>query len=666
MHKIFYPKLAVDNIKKNKRTYVPYILTGIGMVMMFYMISGLSFSKKIKAMAGGPQMQQILFLGMIVIGFFSAIFLFYTNSFLMKRRKKELGLYNILGMEKKHIGRIIFYETIIVYALSIVFGLLLGAVFSKALELLLFRIVHFQVSYSYEIIPKAIVVTAVLFSGIYFLILLNSLRHIIVSKPIELLKGGQVGEREPKTKWLLALIGFGTLAYGYYISVTIKDPLTALVMFFVAVILVIIGTYLLFMTGSIVVLKLLRKNKGYYYKTNHFISVSGMLYRMKQNSAGLANICILSTAVLVMLSSTISLYIGMEDVIRSRYPRNIVITSEYNSEEYIQGVEKTVQGVLESFGEEPVDLLNYRSLSFTGIEKEGQIYLDRESLDEGIGAVTTKLRTLYFVPLEDYNRLMGENKSLEDGEILICSNRSDYLKDTLTLEKYGTFKVKEVIDDFIGNGQIAMDVVTTYQIVVKDMETLKMLSIHEKEFYGESAATPKYDYGFDLNVDSERQIDIYDAIREALKPDYGYSYVESSAYEKDSFYSVYGGLFFLGIFLGTIFILATVLIIYYKQVTEGYEDKDRFVTLQKVGMTNDEVKKTISSQVLTVFFLPLITAGIHIAFAFPVIYKLLNLFNLFNLKLYIVCTAVTFIVFSIFYGAVYIMTSRTYYRIVRE
>ncbi|MGM9974560.1 MAG: ABC transporter permease [Clostridiaceae bacterium] len=666
MHKIFYPKLAVDNIKKNKRTYVPYILTGIGMVMMFYMISGLSFSKKIKAMAGGPQMQQILFLGMIVIGFFSAIFLFYTNSFLMKRRKKELGLYNILGMEKKHIGRIIFYETIIVYALSIVFGLLLGAVFSKALELLLFRIVHFQVSYSYEIIPKAIVVTAVLFSGIYFLILLNSLRHIIVSKPIELLKGGQVGEREPKTKWLLALIGFGTLAYGYYISVTIKDPLTALVMFFVAVILVIIGTYLLFMTGSIVVLKLLRKNKGYYYKTNHFISVSGMLYRMKQNSAGLANICILSTAVLVMLSSTISLYIGMEDVIRSRYPRNIVITSEYNSEEYIQGVEKTVQGVLESFGEEPVDLLNYRSLSFTGIEKEGQIYLDRESLDEGIGAVTTKLRTLYFVPLEDYNRLMGENKSLEDGEILICSNRSDYLKDTLTIEKYGTFKVKEVIDDFIGNGQIAMDVVTTYQIVVKDMETLKMLSIHQKELYGESAATPKYDYGFDLNVDSERQIDIYDAIREALKPDYGYSYVESSAYEKDSFYSVYGGLFFLGIFLGTIFILATVLIIYYKQVTEGYEDKDRFVTLQKVGMTNDEVKKTISSQVLTVFFLPLITAGIHIAFAFPVIYKLLNLFNLFNLKLYIVCTAVTFIVFSIFYGAVYALTSRTYYRIVRE
>ncbi|WP_426350248.1 ABC transporter permease [Alloiococcus sp. CFN-8] len=666
MHKIFYPRLAVENIKKNKRTYVPYILTGIGMVMMFYMIAGLSYSRKLASMAGGPQMQQILFLGMIVIGVFSAIFLFYTNSFLMKRRKKELGLYNILGMEKKHIGRIIFYETIIVYGLSVILGLILGAVFSKALELLLFRIVHFQVSYSYEIIPKAIVITAVLFSGIYFLFLLNSLRQIIVSKPIELLKGGQVGEREPKTKWILTLIGFVALAYGYYISITIKEPLQALIMFFVAVILVIIGTYLLFMTGSIVVLKLLRRNKKYYYKTNHFISVSGMLYRMKQNSAGLANICILSTAVLVMISSTISLYIGIEDVMRTRYPRNMVITSNDYSEEYIQGVEKAVNGVLDSFDEEAIDLLNYRSLSFSGIEKEGKIYLDRTALGEGIENVTTMIRTIYFIPLEDYNRLMGEDKSLEDGEILIHSNRTEYKEDTLTIEKYGTFKVKEVIKDSLGNGVTAMNMVSSYQVVVKEMEVIEELDSHQKELYGEFSSNPSYYYGFDLKADSEKQLDIYDAIKEELRFDFADSFVEASAYEKDSFYAVYGGLFFLGIFLGTIFILATVLIIYYKQVTEGYEDKDRFLILQKVGMTNDEVKKTISSQVLTVFFLPLITAGIHMVFAFPVVYKLLNLFNLNNLKLYILCTLVTFLVFSIFYGVVYVLTSRTYYRIVRE
>ena len=659
MSKLFYPKLAATNIKKNYQTYIPYILTSIGTIMMYYIMKSISLDKGLNNMSGGDNLKSILAMGSFVIALFSLIFLFYTNSFLIKRRKKEFGLFNILGMEKKHITKIMLFETIYVFFISIIIGILGGIVLSKLMYMLLLKLLKFQVPMGYTISFKAIYYTLILFAVIFLLTFVNNLRQIHLAKPIELLSGGQVGEKEPKTKWLLTLIGLAALIGGYTIANTTESPLAALYMFLIAVILVIVGTYCLFTAGSIAFLKMLRKNKNYYYQTKHFTTVSGMMYRMKQNAVGLANICILSTAVLVMLSSTVSLYIGIEDVLRTRFERNILITSSDISEDYQNGVKDTTSKVLESHNLKPENILEYRYLRFAAL-KEGDSFTDTNNVTNDSAK---NIRMLYFMPLTDYNALNDTEYTLKNDEVLLIENGEKYTNDTVTVFDH-TFDIKEKSNTSTENLSLLRDITDIYYIIVNDLSQIEEIYNRQPDASDTLASNYRYLYGFDIDADNEESIQITKDIQTSFQGKYDDSYIESAEASREDFFSLYGGLFFLGLFLGALFIMATVLIIYYKQISEGYDDKARFEIMQKVGMSRSEIKKSIRSQVLTVFFLPIVTAAIHIAFAFKLITKLLALLNLTNVVLFAWCTLGTLLVFALFYAVIYGLTARVYYRIV--
>ncbi len=663
MNKKLYPRLAAMNLRKNAKLYTPYILTCIGTVMLYYVISALSRSTALESIAGGAVLKSILGFGSGVVALFSAVFLFYTNSFLMKRRKKEIGLFNILGMGKRHIAGVMFFETLYVACLGLFFGLFLGLLFSGLLYWLLPLWLRFDVAFQFEVPVSSVFETAAFFLCLFLLILFHTLRQIHVAKPVELLKGGQTGEKEPKAKWLLALFGALCLGAGYAISIMTTDPVAALLMFFVAVILVIIGTYCLFTAGSITVLKILRKKKSYYYKTRHFISVSGMIYRMKQNAVGLANICILSTAVLVMVSSTVSLYIGMEDSLYTRYPKEIAITAYDLSEKNIRLMDGAVSSVLQEEKLEARDTVRYRVLSFAAQQRGTEFSVDLSS-----AANLDGVKMLSFIPLEDYNRMTGRNLSLNDGEAYMYAGREAYGQDTLRVLGR-TFSIRDTLEELAGNGADDSLIVSAYYLVVKDFSVLQELEEKQKDAYGENASLIRLYYGFDLGVQEEREQAVYEKLSQQLMPDEGEGfsgYIESRSCSRRDFFALYGGLFFLGIFLGILFMMATVLIIYYKQISEGYEDKERFEIMQKVGLSRREVKKAIHSQVMSVFFLPLVTAMIHIAFAFPVISRLLTALGLTNTQLFIFCTLGCAILFSLIYIGIYWVTARVYYTIVSQ
>ena len=494
---------------------------------------------------------------------------------------------------------------------------------------------------------------------IFLLTFVNNLRQIHLAKPIELLSGGQVGEKEPKTKWPLTLIGLVALIGGYTIANTTESPLAALYMFLIAVILVIIGTYCLFTAGSIAFLKMLRKNKNYYYQTKHFTTVSGMMYRMKQNAVGLANICILSTAVLVMLSSTVSLYIGIEDVLRTRFERNILITSSDISEDYQNGVKDTTSKVLESHNLKPENILEYRYLRFAAL-KEGDSFTDTNNVTNDSAK---NIRMLYFMPLTDYNALNDTEYTLKNDEVLLIENGEKYTNDTVTVFDH-TFDIKEKSNTSTENLSLLRDITDIYYIIVNDLSQIEEIYNRQPDASDTLASNYRYLYGFDIDADNEESIQITKDIQTSFQGKYDDSYIESAEASREDFFSLYGGLFFLGLFLGALFIMATVLIIYYKQISEGYDDKARFEIMQKVGMSRSEIKKSIRSQVLTVFFLPIVTAAIHIAFAFKLITKLLALLNLTNVVLFAWCTLGTLLVFALFYAVIYGLTARVYYRIV--
>lgn len=657
MSKFFYAKLAMTNINKNRKTYIPYILTCISTIAMFYMMHFISGNPGLKKMSGGDALMIILNLGNYVIGIFSVIFLFYTNSFLIKRRKKEFGLFNILGMEKKHILTIIVWETFFVTVISLFIGLISGAVIGKLMFLLLNNILHFAVPFTYFVSIKSMGMTAVLFIGIFVLTLLNNLRQIHLAKPIELLRGGQVGEREPKTKWFLVLIGVATLAYGYYIALVTESPLAALNKFFLAVLLVIVGTYALFTAGTIALLKLLRKNKGFYYQTKHFIGVSGMIYRMKQNAVGLANICILSTMVLVMLSTTVSLYIGMEDVLKTRYPKEIDVTANNLSKEASQSVEKMIKEEAEKYQVKLKDPVSYRSASFPAIRKGNTFTTNEDTLKS-----FTDISMIELIPLDEFNQLEKQSVTLEDNEVLLYTLKGKPIKHSIIIAGQN-FQIKQQLKDLTIIGDASAMMTDIYFVVVKDEDTVKSLYPTE-ELDAVEWKDLSYFYGFDVDGNAKDEIALTKALNKKLNKASIEGNAEGREEAKEFFYSVYGGLFFLGLFLGTLFIMATVLIMYYKQISEGYDDKERFAIMQKVGLSKEEIKKSIKSQVLIVFFLPLAAAVIHIAFAFKVITKLLALFNLTNIGLFAICTAATILVFAMFYALVYSLTAREYYKIV--
>ena len=673
MKRGFYPRLAWSGMRKNSKLYLPYTLACIGMTAMFYILMHLADSPALKLIPSSASVTMTLSLGSFVMGVFSLLFLFYTNSFLVRRRFKEFGLYNVLGMNKGNISRVLAWEALINALISLAGGLFLGIALSKLAELGLVNIMGGDTDLDLRISVKALEFTVMFFCGIFLLIYLNSLIKIRRSSASELVKSENFGEKPPRANWLFGLAGIVILAAAYYIAVSIKTPLTALSLFFIAVIMVIVATYLIFIAGSVWICRLLQKNKRYYYKKNHFVSVSSMVYRMKRNGAGLASICILATMVLVMISSTTCLYFGAEDALRDRYPRDISISASYSgldsmTDENISALRGEISAAVG--GAETENILDYRCASLVGSLENGILDLSEASIYSTAMTTYDYVAEVYIVPLADYNAIAGTNESLGSDEAMIYAYRMDYTDKTFAADELVSFRVKKVLDSFpIADGSAMASIAPTVFVIVPDFaDTVAKLG-GAVSSSGDEPASLSWNYAFDTPVSDEEEIAMCERIGERLSErsetgGYRYYSRESLAANRADFYGMFGGLFFLGIMLSIAFICAAVLIIYYKQISEGYEDRRRFEIMQNVGMTKKEIRSSINSQLLTVFFLPLIFAGLHLGFAFPFIHKLLMLFNLSNLPLLIGTTAISFGVFALLYAVVFRVTSNAYYNIV--
>ncbi|MDO5324450.1 MAG: ABC transporter permease [Clostridia bacterium] len=678
MKKFLYPRLAWTGIRKNKRLYAPYLLTCAGMVMMHYIITALNYSSAVHSLRGGSTIAFTLELGSWIIALFSLIFLFYTNSFLIRRRMKEFGLYNILGMGKGNIARILVWETLISAALTLSTGLFGGFALSKLAELGLVNIMKGEVSYHIELSMQAVLTTVPLFCAIFALILLAGLIRIGKTDAIALLRSENAGEKPPKANWFLGVLGALLLGGAYYLAVSIQDPISALIWFFVAVGMVILATYLLFVAGSVVICRALQRNKRYYYKPNHFVSVSSMAYRMKRNGAGLASICILATMVLVMLCSTSCLYFGAEDSLNTRYPMNLTADLLFDraitrDDPALEIVRSTTMQACADHGVAPDLVTEYRHADITGCLTGTQIDPNPANFEYDSVEVYGDVRVLHFIPLEDYNSFAGANEVLNPGEALIYATRTPYKGDDLEIVGGAKLRIVKQLDSFPVDGVAATDMFSHFILVVPNFEEVLAPLSGLTNARGDLLLDVKWFYGVDMHAEDNVQVaiwkELYGKLGERLdaagEGDVGF-YIESRAENREDFYGTYGGLFFLGIALSIVFLFAAVLIIYYKQVTEGYEDQHRFEIMQKVGMTKRDIRKSINSQLLTVFFLPLIAAGVHLAFAFPMIRKLLMMFNLFNLKLLMCTTTISYLIFALFYLMVYRITSNAYYAIVSD
>ena len=672
MKSLLYFRLAVSGIRKNKKLYFPYILTCIGMVMMSHILQSLSYSPALHAMRGGSQMEFILSLGKVVVAVFAGLFLLYTNSFLIRRRNREFGLYNVLGMDKNALSWVIFWENILVALMGLGLGLAFGTLLYKLAELGLLNIIHSEVDYSFTISPEAIKFTFCVFFPIFALLLLKSVWQVRREKPLELLRSENAGEKPPKANYLLGLAGLVLLAGAYYLSVSSSNAMAAFTWFFVAVIMVILATYLLMISGSVVLCRLLQKNKNYYYQKQHFVSVSSMAYRMKRNGAGLASICVLSTMVLVMISSTSSLYIGAEDSIKTRYPYDSgfamnVAGLDQLAEENISRVQQALQQVYRDSGVEPKREIQYRYAVITGLTENNGV--NPEASETVMDTINyNELREVIFIPVADYNAAYGTDLVLEPGQALYdclrCSyDAPDFRIGEMKLEVLG--KLPEPMN----MGESVVSVVPTITLVVPGMEEIRPLE-DLLDYKNRPMLTTRYYYGCDLDLSEEEIIRLHDRQKEAILQtgimgENTYKgYEECPAREREDFYITFGGLFFIGIVLSAVFIAAAALIIYYKQVSEGYEDQSRFAIMRKVGMTRSDIKKSINSQILTVFFAPLLMAGMHLIFAFPMVWQLLQMFNLRNLKLVIATNVGAFLMFCLFYVIIYKFTARAYYGIV--
>lgn len=672
MHKGIFSRLAKQNIRNNKSTYIPYIITCIFCIAMIYMMEFLRDCPTLdQAVRQADEVRMIVFTGEIVVEIFCIIFLIYSNSFLMKRRQKEIGLYNILGLERNHIGIVMFLETIITSIGSLAGGIAAGIIGSKLALLLLLKLLHIPSVLGFYISVKGIFTCLFMFGIIFLMILFLNLAKIHLSRPVELLRGNNTGEKEPAAKWLMALIGFICLGAGYYLAVTTESPIKAITIFLLAVILVMAGTYLLFTAGSIVILKFLRRRKSFYYRTGNFISISGMLYRMKQNAIGLASICILSTGVLLMISMTVSIYFGMNDIMLNRYPYDVDMSvtsiSEDECQTAIEAFEKAIAD-----NKVPVE----RSVE--------EIYLDivcSKNGDQILIKPTNTIRNsdsvlvLSLLNQAEYERLTGISENLNDGEIFAWYP-SAVQKDSVTVDET-EFTVKKWLDKnplTCGEDAVSDNAV----LVVTDEDFKKFDEMRTEMYKGVSSAPAGEDLtlhlGLDITGSETDKIDFGTPVMEVvkdLKKNGGLSensWITSGIrqQEYESYYADNGSLLFIGIFLGSLFLMGTAMIIYYKQISEGYEDQKRFEIMQKVGLSRREVRSSVRRQILMVFFLPLLMAMLHITMAFPMIRRMLLLFGMTNTKLFIGCTAGTVLIFAVVYGLIYLMTARSYYHIVER
>ena len=673
MRKGIFSKLAFQNIRNNKSTYIPYMITCIFCIAMIYIMEFLRDCPTLdQAVRHAAEVRMILSTGEVVVVIFCVIFLIYSNSFLMKRRQKEIGLYNILGLEKIHIGIVLLLETIFTTILSLAGGISIGILASKLSLLLLLRLLHIPAVLGFYISVKGILICLLMFGAIFLLILLLNLRRIHLSRPVELLHGNNTGEREPKAKWLMALLGFICLGIGYYLAITTESPIKAITIFLLAVILVMAGTYLLFTAGSIVILKFLRHRKSFYYKTGNFISISGMLYRMKQNAVGLASICILSTGVLLMISMTVSIYFGMNDIMVNRYPYDTDISITGVNEEECQSAIETFEKAI-SENKVPVDKKAeeiYLTI-ISQINHEQILITEPATLTES-GSVLT----LSLLRQSEYEKLTGTDPALQDGEILAWASKMAEKPASLTVND-SIFTVKKWLD--ASPLTCGRDIVYGNAVFVVTDSDFEKFDKMRTEMYKDTSSAPAgqdltVHLGLDITGSDKTKIAYGTPVLEAIKAlkDNGQlsdnSWITSGirAQEYDSYYADNGSLLFIGIFLGFLFLLGTAMIIYYKQISEGYEDQNRFEIMQKVGLSHREVKSSIRHQILMVFFLPLLMAMLHISMAFPLIRRMLLLFGMANTRLFIGCTAGTVLIFALVYGLIYLVTAKSYYHIVER
>ena len=669
MNSKIYGKLAVTNLKNNRKNYLPYILASAFSVMMYFIMDSLYRNPSL--VKTGATLSIMLSYANVVLLIFSVIFLFYINSFLIKRRKKELGIYNILGMGKGHLAKMLFIESIITTTVSIIGGILAGILFGKLVYLVLLKILHLKRDIVYMISPVSVGITAAIFGCIFFVIFLYNLVQMKLSNPIELLRGGNAGEREPKTKWLMTIIGSVCLAGGYYISLTTKEPLQAIGQFFVAVLLVVAGTYALFMAGSITLLKLLRKKKSYYYKTRHFTAISGMIYRMKQNAVGLANICILSTMVLVMVSITISLYTGMNDVLVTRFPSEAQITNQGINQNEERQIGELVASITKENHTNPTSQIRFHEGNFTALYNDKTKNFNMTTA-QSYG--DTNIVEFVMIPLSDYNKTEGKAVKLADNEVLIYhrknKNKSSIKNEETIHLNNDSYKVAANLDSMRIAKADATNSVDGWYVIVKDTNIIKkyLKAVYGKDDMEDSVEDyhefMQYVYSFNLDGSRTNRERTEQILQEQLQAKFKSAFIEGRELSRENFYNFYGGFLFIGIFLGIIFLMAAVLIIYYKQISEGYDDRERYQIMQKVGMSKKEVRQSIRSQVLLVFFLPLIMAVIHLAFAFKIITRLLSVLNLTNISLFFMYTVGTVAVFAVIYVIIYSITAREYYKII--
>lgn len=653
-------RLAWSGIQKNRKLYLPYCLTIIGMVMMSYIMQALSYAPALHAMKGGSNLEAILSLGKLVIAVFAGIFLLYTNSFLIRRRYREFGLYNVLGMDKNALCRVAFWENLIVAVIGLAVGLALGTLLYKLAELGLVNMVQGQVDDSFMVEPESLKFTLVIFAVIFALIMIRSLIQVRHTRPLELLRSESAGEKPPRANYLLGFLGLGLLGGAYYMAVTISNALSAFTWFFVAVLMVIAGTYLVMISGSVVLCRLLQKWKGYYYKKQHFVSVSSMAYRMKRNGAGLASICILATMVLVMISSTGSLYIGAEDAIAVRYPYDSTVKLYFGrldelDDRNVEKIQRTMERTLEAQKVTPTAEKVFRYVSVSGALLEDRLVTDFTEVNAVMNY--NQVYSLYLLSQADYNRMYGTDIALQPGQAMVqvyngSWNGSHIQVGALELDIVGQLPCGLEMED--------MTLVPSLVLVVSD---LQQASVPEE-------CNMIFSCGYDFGLPEEETLEAHRALEAAVKALASeqkiHCRVECPIVERQDFYITFGGLFFIGMILSAMFIAAAALIIYYKQVSEGYEDQSRFAIMRKVGMTRQDIKKSINSQILTVFFIPLLMAGVHLAFAFPLVWQLLTMFSLTNKRLAICTNIGAFLIFCVFYVVIYRFTAHAYYRIVSE
>lgn len=671
MGKLYF-KLAKTNLSNNKPFYIPYIISSIITVAMLYMMSFLSDNKGLNKIMGADSLAIIFRLGVGIIVIFSYIFLFYTNSFIIKRRKKEIGVYNILGMEKRHLSKVLFVETIYSAIISLVCGIIVGIAFSKFILMVLYGIIGIHKTVEFFVNIHGIILCVVSFGILFLLTFLYNFMQIKLANPIELLRGTSVGEREPKTKILMTIIGVVCLAIAYYIAITTENPLNVLTLFFVAVLLVIIGTFALFTAGSIALLKLLRNNKKFYYNKRHFMAVSGMLYRMKQNAAGLASICILSTMVLVVISTTVSMYVGIQDELMARYPNDVCVTVDYNSViDKSSEIEKAIFDEIDS-----AEVKNKKAFSYLSVfvgQKGDNFTTDKEHLS------FQNSYLFYILSKDDFikrdNSFKDKIGNISKGEAVVVLNKKYDKKDIKIFGK--NYKVNKSFEHMEDNDLYMISTLNGLGYIILDNdESVQELYDMQEKMLGKGANYYTNKIRFDFKSGNKKQkaaaykkidnvVKKYFKENKNDKKEISSYWVESRQENEQNFYLLYGGLFFLGIFLGTMFLIVTVMIIFYKQITEGYDDRERYQILEKVGMSSREVKDTIKSQIRIVFVLPIFAAAVHVTAAFPMVNRILKMLNLNNEKLFAGCLAATIIVFAVIYYLVFKVTSRAYYKIVK-